>query len=238
MKPSRLTGEARAAYVQAMFSRIARRYDRMNRLMTAGQDVRWRREVVRRAGISAGERLLDLGAGTGDLALEARRHYPQSFVTAGDFTLLMLRAGQARLRAIALEPLAWCAADALRLPFAPETFDAVISGFLLRNVGDLALALAEQRRVLKPQGRIVILDTTRPPRSLLTPFIYLHLNVVIPLLGGLLTGSRAAYTYLPDSTQEFLTAPELANRLTECGFRQVSFQRRMFGTIAIHWGVK
>jgi demethylmenaquinone methyltransferase/2-methoxy-6-polyprenyl-1,4-benzoquinol methylase len=238
MKPSRLTGEARAAYVQAMFSRIARRYDLMNRLMTAGQDVRWRDEVVRRAALPAGGRLLDLGTGTGDLALAARRQYPGCSIVAADFTVPMMQAGQARLQLNNLSPLSWCAADALLLPFPTGVFDVVISGFLMRNVSNLDQAIAEQVRVLKPGGKIVILDTTRPSPSLLTPFIKIYLRWIIPFLGRLVAGSREAYTYLPESTQEFLTAPDLAQRLTDHGFHQVGFQRRMFATISIHWGVK
>lgn len=238
MRPHHLTGKERAAYVQAMFARIARRYDLMNRLMSAGQDIRWRREVAHLAALPPGGWLLDLGAGTGDIALEARRQYPDGQIIAADFTLPMLLTGKARLEQRALAPFAWCAADALHLPFPAETFDAVVSGFLLRNVGDLSQALLEQRRVLKPGGRIVVLDTTPPPPSLLSPLINVYLRFGIPWLGRLVAGSREAYTYLPESTQGFLTAPALANRMRENGFRQVGFRRFMLGVIAIHWGVK
>jgi demethylmenaquinone methyltransferase / 2-methoxy-6-polyprenyl-1,4-benzoquinol methylase len=237
-KPSQLTGNERSAYVQAMFSRIARRYDLMNRLMTAGRDRRWREEAALRAALSPGDRLLDLGTGTGDLALEARRQAPGSLPVAADFTIEMMRTGQARLRSRADPPLAWCTADALHLPFPEASFEAVISGFLMRNVGDLNQALAEQRRVLKPGGRIVVLDTTRPQRSLLTPLIQVHFHLVIPLLGRLIAGSGEAYRYLPDSTQAFLSAEELAGKMAASGFQQVGFNRRMLGAIAIHWGVK
>jgi demethylmenaquinone methyltransferase/2-methoxy-6-polyprenyl-1,4-benzoquinol methylase len=230
-----LTGSARSAYVQALFTRIARRYDLLNRLMTAGQDVSWRREVIRRAAPPAGARLLDLGAGTGDLALEALRQSPACRPVAADFTLAMLQVGRRRRGA---GGLAWTGADALRLPFPAESFAAVVSGYLLRNVVDLPQALAEQRRVLQPGGRLVCLDTTRPRQNILYPFIQLHLHIVIPALGRLLAGQAEAYTYLPDSTEDFLTAEQLATRLTEAGFREVSFRRVMFGTMAIHWGVK
>jgi len=226
-------GEAHARSVQGMFTRIAGRYDLINRLMTVGQDQRWRREVIRRAGLPRGGRLLDLGAGTGDLAREALRQAPSARVTAADFTLAMMLAGRRRLP----QP-DWCAADALRLPFPDETFDSVVSGFLLRNVSDLPQALAEQRRVLKPGGRIVTLDTTPQRRSLLTPFIQFHLHTIIPALGRWLTGDAQAYTYLPDTTEHFLPAEVLAVRLGEAGFGQVGFRRLMFGTIAIHWGQK
>jgi len=229
-----LTGSERAHYVQGMFARIAHRYDLMNRLMTAGQDVRWREQVIRRAALPPGGCLLDLGAGTGDLAREALRQAPQSNAVAADFTLEMMLAGQNRPD----QRLTWAAADALCLPFSDEHFDAVVSGFLLRNVSDVPQALAEQRRVLKPGGRIVSLDTTRPPQNILTPFINLHLHTVIPALGRLIAGDAEAYTYLPDSTQSFLSAESLAEHLSLAGFREVGFLRKMFGTVAIHWGVK
>jgi demethylmenaquinone methyltransferase/2-methoxy-6-polyprenyl-1,4-benzoquinol methylase len=225
----------RARYVQEMFGRIAHRYDLMNRLMTAGQDVRWRREVIRRACLSSGARLLDLGAGTGDLAKEALRQRPDCRPVAADFTLEMMRAGRKRPGSPRLD---WSSADALHLPFPGETFDAVVSGFLLRNVTDLDLALREQHRVLKPGGWMVALDTTRPPRNLLSPLINFHLHAVIPALGRLVTGEGDAYNYLPDSTAGFLGAESLAARFASVGFQQAGFQRTMMGTVAIHWGRK
>jgi demethylmenaquinone methyltransferase/2-methoxy-6-polyprenyl-1,4-benzoquinol methylase len=225
----------KSAYVQGMFSRIAPHYDLMNRLMTGGQDLAWRREVIRRAELFPGARLLDLGAGTGDLAREALRQQPQVNVLAADFTLGMMQAGKKRYNA----PARWSAADALALPFADAQFDALVSGYLLRNVSDLDQALSEQLRVLKPGGVMVTLDTTRPPaHSLLTPFIRFHMRYVIPFLGGLISGQREAYTYLPSSSEGFLSAEELAARMSAAGFTQTGFHRRMFGTMAIHWGRK
>jgi demethylmenaquinone methyltransferase/2-methoxy-6-polyprenyl-1,4-benzoquinol methylase len=218
-----------------MFGRIAHRYDLMNRLMTAGQDVRWRREVIRRAHLSPGARLLDLGAGTGDLAYEALRQRPDCRPVAADFTFEMMQVGKQRPES---SRLAWCSADALHLPFRDETFEAVVSGFLLRNVTDLELALREQHRVLKPGGWMVSLDTTRPPRSPLSPVLNLHLHAVIPALGRLVTGHGDAYHYLPDSTAGFLGAESLAARISSAGFQQAGFRRLMMGTIAIHWGRK
>ena len=126
----------------------------------------------------------------------------------------------------------------MHLPFPDETFDAVVSGFLLRNVIDVPAALAEQQRVLKPGGHIVALDTTRPPRNLLTPFIQFHLHTIIPALGRLLSPDGSAYHYLPASTEAFLSAEALAERLMQAGFRQVGFRRVMMGTVAIHWGMR
>ncbi len=223
-----------AQYVQRMFSRIAPRYDLMNRLMTAGRDVAWRREVIRRAQLHPGAALLDLGAGTGDIAREALRQQPACRAVAADFTLGMMLAGRQRGGSAP----DWCGADALHLPYPDGCFDALVSGFLLRNVSHLGQALREQLRVLKPGGRWVALDTTPPGNSLLTPFIRFHMRRVIPLLGALLTGQRDAYVYLPTTSENFLNAEALAAEIERAGFRAVRFSRKMFGVVAIHWAVK
>jgi demethylmenaquinone methyltransferase/2-methoxy-6-polyprenyl-1,4-benzoquinol methylase len=229
---SQLTGDERARYVHNVFGRVARRYNLMNRLMTGGQDIRWRRETVRRLRLSPGETLLDLGAGTGDLGREALRQQPGIHLAAADFSLDMMQAGEAG------GALPWLNADALQLPFADEAFEAVVSGFMMRNVGNLEAALAEQYRVLKPGGRMLILETTRPRSGFLSPLVRFHMRVVIPWIGTLVSGNREAYRYLPASSEAFLSAEELAERMAAAGFREVGFQRRMAGTIAIHWGKK
>lgn len=229
---TQLTGQERAAYVQKMFTQIARRYDLMNRLMTGGQDVRWRKLVINLARLDNSSALLDLGTGTGDLAREAATQFPQAKVIASDFTLEMMRVGKHN------GALNFSAADALHLPFNGSSFDAVVSGFLMRNVINLQKALEEQYRVLKNGGRIVILDTTRPKKNVLSPFIRLHMHFIIPALGGLLTGEKEAYHYLPDTTEGFVTAEDLASRMAAAGFKAISFRRLMFGTIALHWAEK
>ena len=229
---TQLTGKERATYVQGMFTKIARRYDLMNRIMTGGQDAHWRKRVIELARLRSNSSLLDLGTGTGDLAREALFQFPQAKVIAADFTLEMMRVGREN------GDLNFSAADALRLPFNDGSFDAVVSGFLMRNVIDLQKAIQEQYRVLKKGGRMVILDTTRPKKNMLTPFIWLHMHFVIPTLGGLLTGEKDAYRYLPETTEGFVTAEALASRMAAVGFKRLDFQRVMFGTIAIHWGEK
>ena len=218
--------------VRALFTRIAPHYDLLNGLMTLGQDSLWRDEVVRRADLFPGARLLDIGAGTGDLAGTAQRMHPSSQVIAADFTVGMIKEGRRRTS------VNWSAADALALPFPDSSFDAVVSGFLLRNVSDCAQALREQYRVIRPGGKVVILDTTRPSRNLFSPLIWIHMHMVIPSLGLWLAGSRSDYAYLTTTTENFFRAETLADKMREAGFAQVGFQRRMFGTIAIHWGYK
>jgi demethylmenaquinone methyltransferase/2-methoxy-6-polyprenyl-1,4-benzoquinol methylase len=230
---SELTGPARARYVRTMFGRIAGRYDLLNRLMTAGQDRRWRREAVGRLALSSGGRVLDLGSGTGDLAFELLRCTPQARVVAADFTPEMMTVGR---RHPDSARIAWVVADAQHLPFASASFAGAISGFLLRNVAEVDRVLAEELRVLNPGGRTVSLDTTPPPRGFLRPAIEFHFRRVIPLLGRLVAGDAEAYNYLPASTERFLSAEALSSRMTAAGFRSTGFVRRMLGTVAIHWG--
>ncbi|HMN13107.1 MAG TPA: ubiquinone/menaquinone biosynthesis methyltransferase [Bellilinea sp.] len=226
--------EREAAQVQKMFARIAPRYDLMNKLMTGFQDIRWRREVLRRADLHPGDLLFDLGAGTGDLARQTLKDHPGVNVVAADFTTQMMLTGRETHK---LNP-DFTTADALHTPFMDGQFDAVVSGFLLRNVTDLPAALAEQFRILKPGGRFLSLDTTQPTPNLFSPLIRFHMRVVIPWLGGLITGQRQAYTYLPSTSEHFLKAESLAELLSSTGFKNVCFVRRNLGTIAIHWGVK
>jgi demethylmenaquinone methyltransferase/2-methoxy-6-polyprenyl-1,4-benzoquinol methylase len=232
---SNLTGTKRSKYVQSMFGRIAHRYDLLNRLMTMGQDVGWRKQAIGKLEIKAGDTVLDLGAGTGDLAFEAIRRHPEAFVIASDFTIEMVLVGKQRPNG---DKVSWVIADAMHLPFASECADAVVSGYLLRNVSDVGQTLAEHHRVMKSGGRAASLDTTPPRRNLLRPFLEFYLHRVIPILGKLVAGEAEAYTYLPSSTEQFLTAETLAKRLEQAQFTTVGFVRKMFGTMAIHWGRK
>lgn len=229
---AQFTNSERAAYVQNMFTKIAKRYDFLNRLITGGQDIRWRKQVIQLARMDNNTSLLDLGTGTGDLAREALSQFPQAKVIAADFTIEMMRVGQKT------GTLNFSTADALRLPFNDASFDTVVSGFLMRNVIDLHKALEEQYRVIESGGRIVILDTTRPKKNILSPFIWIHMHFIIPFIGGLLTRASDAYRYLPETTEGFITAEEMAVRMASVGFVNIGFRRLMFGTIAIHWGEK
>jgi demethylmenaquinone methyltransferase/2-methoxy-6-polyprenyl-1,4-benzoquinol methylase len=230
-----LQGKERAAYVQQMFGRIAERYTLMNRLMTFGQDMRWRRFVVMQAKLPAGGKLLDLATGTGDIAFEALKATPNLQAVGADFALPMMLVGK---QSPLGKDVHWCAADALNLPFPDNTFDAVTAGYLIRNVIDIPRTFAEQMRVLKPGGRIVVLDTCPPPNNLLRPFILIHLKYIIPLLGRLISPDGSAYQYLPESTQVFKTPDELAAIMRQAGLRNVEYQSFMFGTMAVHWGRK
>jgi demethylmenaquinone methyltransferase / 2-methoxy-6-polyprenyl-1,4-benzoquinol methylase len=209
----------------------------MNRLMTMGQDQRWRRFVVKKAQVPPDGAALDLATGTGDIAFELLKAQPTAEVVGADFALPMMFVGQ---RGPLGGEVRWCAADALSLPFPEARFDAVMSGYLVRNVIDIRRALAEQVRVAKPGGRIVILDTSPPPKNVLRPFILAYLKFGIPLLGRIVGGKQAAdaYSYLPESTQLFKTPHELAALMREAGIQNVDYKTFMFGTMAVHWGEK
>ena len=230
-----LQGQERADYVQDMFARIAGRYDTMNRLMTFGQDLRWRRYVIKMANLPIGGRLLDIATGTGDIAEEGLNQVPGLRSVGGDFTIEMmqfdrLRPGRERIR--------WAVADTLALPFPDDTFDAVTSGFLMRNVIDVPRAFREQLRVTKPGGRVVVLESSPPKDNILKPFILIHLNLIIPTLGQFVAGQADAYRYLPDSTQGFQGPEQLAEAMRDAGFVNVSYRLFMFGTIGVHVGTK
>jgi demethylmenaquinone methyltransferase/2-methoxy-6-polyprenyl-1,4-benzoquinol methylase len=213
--------------VRTMFDRIAPVYDVMNRVMTAGLDVRWRR-LAAEAAVRKGDRVLDAACGTGDLAI-ADLKAGGGKVTGLDFSEKMLE--RARAKHTAIE---WIQGDMLALPFADETFDAATVGFGVRNVEDLALGLRELRRVLRPGGRLAILEITQP-RGALRPFYSLWFDRVVPLLGKVLPGGDA-YTYLPASVKRFPTAERLADMLREAGFGDVRFKLMGGSIVALHTG--
>ena len=233
-----LSGKERSDYVKGMFDRIAEHYDLINRLISGGQDMKWRRFAAEVADLPAKGRLLDIATGTGDIAFEALKLSPQAQVVGADFALGMMRVG--RRRGPFGRRVAWTGADALVLPYADESFDVVVSGYLMRNVADIPRALAEQWRVLKPGGRIVILDTSPPPDNALKPLILLHLKFGVPMLGRLIGGKTVAdaYQYLPESTKAFKTPQELKQLVEAAGFCEVRFRGFMCDTMAVHWGIK
>lgn len=221
------TGTLAPDGVRTMFDRIAPVYDAMNRVMTAGLDRSWRRLAVE-AVVQPGDRVLDACCGTGDLALAAEREGGR--VTGLDFSGAMLE--RARRKSVTIE---WVQGDLLALPFADGAFDAATVGFGVRNVADLERGLSELRRVLRPGGRLAILEITQP-RGALRPFFSLWFDRVVPVLGRVLPGG-SAYTYLPASVRRFPTAEDLAATLRRCGFEDVSF-RLLGGTIvALHRAV-
>lgn len=227
--------EDKPVYVNRMFARIARTYDLMNRLMTGGQDQRWRQLLLDLCDLPPHGRLLDVGTGTGDIAYAARQRAPGVRPVGVDFTYEMMAVGQSKDPA---GPLPFVQGDTFALPFADDTFDAVVSGFLLRNVVDRVAALAEQARVTKPGGRVVVLETTPPSNTPLGPLFQFYFFRVVPLLGGLVSGDLEAYRYLPHSTVGFPLPKELQRMMELAGLRNVFYRELMFGSVAIHVGTK
>lgn len=223
-----LVGEAKARYVRGMFDRIVPGYDLMNRLMTGGMDLRWRALAATLAG-PAGRRVLDVATGTGDFAAELQRRGAGSVIGA-DFAANMLRAAKAKLPAGIL----LVQADGQQLPFADASFDRVTNAFLLRNLADLDQGLREMRRVLRPGGRLVCLEITRPAPGLFARLFGFYFYRLVPAVGGAITGQRTAYHYLPHSLTRFPRAEELAARLRQAGFASVTYRLLAFGTVAIH----
>lgn len=221
--------------VQKMFDAIAGRYDLMNRVMTLGQDQRWRKFVVKKAGDPGSGRTLDLATGTGDIAALMVATHPKALVVGGDFSLNMLKEAKNRF---AGRDILWHACDANNLPFADGSFASVTFGYLLRNVDDAAQVLREVYRVLQPGGKVVCLDTTPPEKNLLYPLVRFYFRFGIPVLGKMLADDAAAYAYLTGSTMDFYSAPALAEVFAAAGFSQIGYEKFMLGTIGVHWGVK
>jgi demethylmenaquinone methyltransferase/2-methoxy-6-polyprenyl-1,4-benzoquinol methylase len=223
VETGRLTPDA----VRTMFDRIAPVYDAMNHAMTVGLDRRWRRETAR-AAVSPGNRVLDACCGTGDLAVACLIEGGK--VTGLDFSERMLERARAKS-----DQIAWVQGDALALPFEDGSFDSATVGFGVRNLDDLERGLAELRRVLRPGGRVAILEITQP-RGLLRPFYKLWFDGLVPVAGKLLPGG-SAYTYLPASVRRFPAGKEFAQMIQASGYEQVRYRLFAGGIVALHTGV-
>jgi demethylmenaquinone methyltransferase / 2-methoxy-6-polyprenyl-1,4-benzoquinol methylase len=219
--------------VRAMFDRIAGFYDVMNSVMTAGLHHRWRARAADLAAVGPGDSALDVACGTGDLAIElARRVGPGGQVVGSDFSEEMLE----RARAKAPE-LTWEWGNALELPYPSDRFDAATAGFGARNFSDLDRGLSEMARVVKPGGRVVVLEITTPHRPPLSIFYSVWFDRVVPLLGRV-TGEDEAYTYLPSSVKRFPGPEGLAEAMERAGLRQIRWILTAGGIIALHVGTK
>lgn len=229
-------GRDKEKSVREMFARIAHRYDLVNRLMSWGQDVRWRQQAVRLAYPSQG-RVLDVATGTGDLALELAGY--SDSVVGVDLCPEMLGRGQVKVERKELRGrIDFIVGDALALPFKDNSFDCAVNGFALRNVADVSKFLAELRRVLKSGGRVVCLELTKPASGIAGTLYRFYLEVVVPVLGRWVSGDVKAYRYLPDSAGCFISKTELKGIMEGVGFSQVRYKSLNFGTVAIHVGVK
>ena len=224
-----------------MFSSLPRSYDLVNRILTWGQDQRWRREAAVECLKERPRLVLDLGCGTGGLALLLSRPRPGARVIGLDFSLPMLEAARAKARRAKAE-IGFIRADAAHLPLRTGVLDAIGSSFILRNLTyrnpGAGQYLSEAYRVLRPGGRWVMVETSQPPGALLRWAYHCYLRYLVPRLGGLLSGNWGAYRYLARSALGFLSPAEVSRMLLETGFQRVTFRRLLGGTIALHTAIK
>jgi demethylmenaquinone methyltransferase/2-methoxy-6-polyprenyl-1,4-benzoquinol methylase len=236
-KPSRDSAQF-AGQVNRMFDRVAGRYDALNSVMTAGLHHRWRERAGDRAELRPGESALDICCGTGDLTLElAGRVAPGGHVVGCDFSEPMLDLAREKARERGAEGVRFEWADALSLPYDAGRFDAVTVGFGIRNLADLERGLAEMARVLRPGGRLVVLEITQPTRPPLSTFFSLWFDRIVPLLGSFSDDSEA-YTYLPESVRSFPGPSRLAELMHDAGIERVRWTVLAGGIIAIHSGIR
>ena len=218
--------------IAAMFDRVATRYDYLNRILSFGTDLGWRRRTIALAEIRPGLVVLDVGAGTGDLSFAAAARGARVIaldLSAGMLAVLSRRANDAQRTAI--EPLV---GTVERTPLPDASVDRIVSGFTVRNVGDLPRAFGEMRRVLRPGGRAVILELSHPPDRAFARLYAFYFDHILPAIAMLLGGDRGAYRYLPRSLRTFPDPERLAALLRDAGFARVSYERVALGIAAIH----
>jgi demethylmenaquinone methyltransferase/2-methoxy-6-polyprenyl-1,4-benzoquinol methylase len=231
-------GAEKRAYVRTVFEQIAPRYDLLNHLLSLNIDRMWRRRALRslRWDSAPEGRYLDLCAGTLDVGAElSRQRGFRGFIVGADFAVPMLQAGAGKAPASSLAPVA---ADAQQLPLADGSMQGATVAFGIRNVASLDRALAEVYRVLAPGARFVILEFTTPRSAIVRTLYQLYFHHVLPFIGGVISGHRTAYKYLPRSVAHFPAEPELAARMTAAGFVDVQWESLSLGIAAIHVGTK
>jgi len=230
------TASEKSAYVRSMFDRIAPRYDLLNSVLSAGIHHSWRVFATRCAALDKGDSVLDVCTGTGDWAVLARQSVgSEGRVVALDFSMPMMRSGDAKFESADVRRTQ---ADASRLPFSDNTFDAVTVAFGIRNVAEIDRAFREMARVLKPGGRVVCLEFSEPKGGTMRSLYSLYSRMVLPKIGNLVSGSSEAYTYLPESVARFRSRAELAGDMQQAGLTDVRHVDLTMGIVCVHVGVK
>ena len=233
-----LTGADRQRYVADLFARISGRYDLMNDVMTLGMHRGWKRKTAALATHSLPGPALDVSTGTGDLAFQLARLPVADPVVALDLLPEMIALARGKEPWRKRGGVSFIVGDALSLPFPSETFACATAGFSLRNMPDVRQAVGEMARVVRPGGRVALLELSPMETGLKARLFRLYFQGMVPLVGNLIAGDRAAYSYLPQSVERFYNAEELASVLRESGLRQVVYKRLGFGTVCLHWGDK
>ncbi|VAX21948.1 Demethylmenaquinone methyltransferase [hydrothermal vent metagenome] len=232
--------EAKASAVREMFSAIAYRYDFLNHFLSLGIDITWRKKAVREFADMEGENFLDVACGTGDMSIElVKASHKSARVTGIDFSPEMVKIGQDKMERRGLKDrIDLDIGDALDMRFGDDFFDGSMCAFGVRNFAELATGLKEMARVIKPGGRMVILEFATPTNRFIASLYKFYFTRILPLIGGMVSGKKQAYTYLPDSVYKFPTPKKLAQKMEEAGLCEVRFTRLTFGICAIHTGVK
>ena len=238
-RPQISVGTDKAAYVEAMFDAIARRYDLMNRLMTGGLDGVSRAVTVDTVYPELVETAVDIGCGTGDLAFALARRAPRATILGIDFSARMLERGAIkRVAGCPSDRVRFLRGDGMRLPVADASTDAVVSAWVLRNVADVSQVFSEAFRILRPGGRVAFLELTPVRSKWFRPLFRLYFHGLVPIVGRWLSGQGQAYQYLPESVDRFPDAETLGEALKDAGFPDVSIRRLALGTLALHTATK
>ena len=235
---ARLTGAERQRYVADLFSRISGHYDLMNDIMTLGMHRGWKRKTAAIATQNSTGSALDVSTGTGDLAFQLARMPGISRAVALDLLPEMILRAQDKASHKHSQLPAFVVGDALSLPFSSNTFACSTAGFSLRNMPDVRQAIAEMTRVVRPGGRVALLELSPMDSDFKARIFRLYFHRLVPLVGAIIARDRTAYTYLPQSVDTFIGAEELAAMLRDAGLSGVGYQRLGFGTVCIHWGDK
>ena len=235
---ARLTGADRQRYVARLFSRISGHYDLMNDLMTLGMHRAWKRRTASIAAQAPPGPALDVSTGTGDLAFQLSRRRNVELTVGVDLLPEMIALAHHKGARPAFRDVNFLVGDALSLPFPASTFACATAGFSLRNMPDVRQAVAEMTRVVRPGGRVALLELSPMKSGIKASLFRLYFHRLVPLVGGLIARDRAAYTYLPQSVDVFYGPEELADMLRTSGLDRVQYRRLGFGTVCIHWGEK
>lgn len=233
------TADTKHDYVREMFDAIAPTYDRLNSLLSGPLHHWWRRVAVREAALKPGAHALDVCTGTGDLAFELLRSVGTTGqVDATDFSAPMLQLGEAKAQSRNCSNIVWQIADTQKLPFSSDAFDAVTVGFGIRNVADVPLGIREMARVTKPGGRVVILEFGQPTNPVFNSLYRWYSKNIMPMIGGLVSGRKTAYEYLPESVAAFYSRAEIAGMMQNAGLENITITNLTFGTVVVHRGTK
>ncbi len=226
-------------FVKEMFDKIAPKYDFLNRLLSMRQDVRWRKEMVRAAGLEAEARVLDAACGTCDVGLEISRSLKgKARITGLDFSFGMLALGKKKLKGKNGQAITLVNGDALNLPVSDGHFDAGFMAFGIRNIMDRTRAMREFHRCLKNRGRIVILELTTPEKGIMRSMYLVYFKKILPLIGSFFSKHGNAYTYLPASVLRFPCPETFAGLMRQAGFTDIRYKQMTFGIVTLFVGVK